>query len=213
MSRWFRFYAEAMRHPKVAKLSDRDFRFWMQLLSVASENNGTIPPVGDLKVVLKARLDHLLEGLKRLISAGLIDVQDGSYEPHDWSKHQYKSDTSTTRVTLHRQRRNVSETAPEADTETEQKKETDTNVSGDGTPPPVRKLLWADGVESVRRQTGFPLAKAKSLVGRWLKMAKDDAAKVLTYIRQAEADGRDLVPWVEAIFAKSQRPPGLGLFG
>ena len=39
MSRWFRFYAEAMRNPKVARLSDKEFRLWVELLAVVR-----IPP-------------------------------------------------------------------------------------------------------------------------------------------------------------------------
>lgn len=119
MSRWFRFYAEAMRNPKVMRLSDKDFRLWVGLMAVASENDGVIPENNDLKMVLGMRLDHLQGGLNRLISGGLIDVLAQGYEPHNWSKFQYKSDTSTERVTKHRAKRNVTVTPPETDTETE----------------------------------------------------------------------------------------------
>lgn len=124
MSRWFRFYAEAMRNPKVLRLSDKDFRLWVNLLAVASENDGHIPADDVLKLVLGMRLDHLKGGLNRLISGGLIDALDDGYEPHHWSKFQYKSDTSTERVQKHRAKGNVSETAPEteADTETDKGK-------------------------------------------------------------------------------------------
>lgn len=115
MTKWFRFYSDAMRNPKVAKLSDREFRLWVQVLAVASENEGRIPSAEDLKHVLNARLDHLLTGLKRLISAGLIDQLDVGYEPHNWNKFQYKSDTSTDRVKKHRAERNVSETPPDTE--------------------------------------------------------------------------------------------------
>jgi hypothetical protein len=124
MSRWFRLYADAMRNPKVMRLADKDFRLWVRLLAVASENDGIIPPVNDLKLVLSMRLDHLLTGLKGLISGGLIDALDDGYQPHNWAKFQYKSDTSSERVAKHRAKCNVTETPPEteADTETERKK-------------------------------------------------------------------------------------------
>ena len=115
MSRWFRFYADAIRNPKVAKLSDSDYRLWTELLAVAAENDGAIPCLDDLKSVLKRRLDHLSRGLDRLIRAGLIDPLGGCYEPHNWNKFQYKSDTSTPRVTLHRAK---VVTPPETETET-----------------------------------------------------------------------------------------------
>lgn len=113
VSRWFRFYADAMRNPKVAALSDHDFRLWVELLAIASENDGHIPPLESLKYVLKRRLDHLSRGLNGLIRALLIDALSDGYEPHNWSKFQYKSDVSTDRVNKHRAKRNVSETVPE----------------------------------------------------------------------------------------------------
>lgn len=121
MARWFRFYADAMRHPKVAKLSDKDFRLWCDLLCVASERDGYIPPLDDLKHILKRRLDHLSTGVERLISARLITPLTDGYAPHGWDEKQYKSDISTDRVKRHRSKRNVSETPSdtEADTETE----------------------------------------------------------------------------------------------
>lgn len=120
MSRWFRFYAEALRNPKVLKLADKDFRLWVRLLAVASENEGAIPPADDLKHMLSMRLDHLLSGLDRLISGALIDALETGYEPHNWSKFQYKSDTSTDRVHKHREKRNVSETPPDTETDKEE---------------------------------------------------------------------------------------------
>lgn len=118
---WFRFYSAALRNPKVAALSDRDFRLWVALLATSSENDGRLPPANELKHMLNARLDHLLAGLERLIRAGLIDALEHGYTPHHWEKFQYKSDTSTERVRKHREQRNVSETPPDTETEQRQK--------------------------------------------------------------------------------------------
>jgi hypothetical protein len=125
MSRWFRFYADAMRNPKVMRLSDKDFRLWVRLLAVASENDGHIAPAGDLRMVLAMRQDYLEGGLKRLLNGGLIDPLTTGYEPHGWSKYQYKSDVSTDRVQRFRAKRNVSETPPDTDTEVTVAKATD----------------------------------------------------------------------------------------
>lgn len=119
MSRWFRFYSDAMRNPKVAKLSDKDFRLWVELLAVAAENDGVIPPLSDLKHLLRRRLDHLSTAVKRLISGSLIDPLEGGYEPHNWTKFQYKSDSSTERSRKHREKCNVAATPPDTDTDTE----------------------------------------------------------------------------------------------
>lgn len=150
-ARWFRFYADAMRHPKVARLSDSQFRFWVELLSVAAENDGHIPCVDDLKHVLKRRLDHVLRGLKDLIRAGLIDPLDDGYSPHGWMKRQYKSDVSTDRVKKFREKRNVSETAPDTETDTETDNNPPSPPRGKGVPVPdwIPPEAWA-GFKAMR---------------------------------------------------------------
>ena len=148
MSRWFRLYADAMRNPKVARLSDSDFRLWVRLLAIASENDGKLPPLCDLKVLLSVRLDHLSTALKRLLSGGLIDPLEDGYEPHHWGKFQYKSDVSTERVHKHRAKRNVSETPPETDTEAE------TESTGAKAPSPRARRLADDWrPETLGRET------------------------------------------------------------
>ncbi len=120
MSRWFRFYNDTFTNPKVLSLSDREFRLWVRLLSVASVNDGLIPPLTALKRLLNARLDHLSTGVNGLVSLGLIDIVGGGYTPHNWRKFQYKSDNSTQRVKKHRGASgNVSVTPPDTDTDTE----------------------------------------------------------------------------------------------
>lgn len=132
MSRWFRMYADAMRNPKVVSLSDKDFRIWVGLLAIASENDGVIPDAETCKRLLSMRLDHLLAALYRLSKARLIDPLGDCYEPHNWDKFQYKSDTSTPRVTLHRERmKRKVETAPETDTDTEVLEPKGSCASGD----------------------------------------------------------------------------------
>lgn len=113
-------YSDSARNPKVAALSDRDHRTWVNLLGVASENDGHIPPLNALKHLMMVRLDHLSSALDRLAKAGLIDVLETGYEPHNWNKFQYKSDTSNERVTLHRERKKrVTVTPPDTETESE----------------------------------------------------------------------------------------------
>lgn len=162
MNRWFRFYSDAIRNPKVARLSDSDFRLWVRLLSVAAENEGALPSKDDLRHLLMMRLDHLSKGLDRLIKGGLMDVLGDGYEPHNWSKFQYKSDTSTERVHKHRAKRNVSETAPDSETDT------DTEVVAKATtartkrkaefklPIDVPSGAW-EAFEGMRRRIGKPM--------------------------------------------------------
>lgn len=184
MSRWFRFHADAMRNPKVARLTDKEFRLWVELLAVASENGGLIPPLDDLKHLLKRRLDHLSTGVEQLISIGLIDALAVGYEPHNWNKFQYKSDVSTDRVHKHRAKRNVSETSPdtEADTELPLAKANSALRDSD-------KEFW-DTAKSY-------LGKAKAgKIGAWVRdYGKPETASAITAAQLERAV--DPVPYIE----------------
>lgn len=178
--RWFRFYSAAMRDPKVAKLSDKQFRLWVQLLAVASENDGIIPCLDDLKYLLNRRLDHLSTGVKELISMGLIDCLVGGYEPHNWSKFQYKSDTSKERVAKHRAKRNVTETAPDTETDTE----TDTEKKNIPASPEsyeflgrVIRLKSEDFKKWRRSYPDLDLTAALQSRDDWLKTEADEATR------------------------------------
>jgi hypothetical protein len=201
VSRWFRFYAEAMRNPKVMRLSDKDFRLWVELLAVASENAGSIPCLDDLKVMLKRRLGHLSTSVERLISVGLIDALGDGYEPHNWSKFQYKSDTSNERVTKHRAKRNVTVTPPETDTETELPL---ANANGPVIDP--EKVMFDAGV-SLLKEAGKSELAARS----WLGKAKRDhgAELVITMIGKAKREGAlDPIAFMEGGFrAKARASP------
>jgi hypothetical protein len=131
MARWFRLYSEVVNDPKVQRLPCEDFRAWINLLCLASENDGRLPSIDDVAFALRMTTDGALTVVERLSNAGLIDRLNGGangyhYAPHGWDKRQYKSDTSTERVKRFRQRsETVSVTPPEteADTDTESKKE------------------------------------------------------------------------------------------
>lgn len=61
----------------------------------------------------------------------------------------------------------------------------------------VRKVLFDEGLDVLAHRAGVPDRKARGLIGKWVKDAGDDAAKVLSKLRQAEADDViDIVAWV-----------------
>ncbi len=202
MSRWFRFYADTLRNPKVMRLSDKDYRLWSRLLAVACENDGKLPPLADLKMLLAMRLDHLKEGVNRLISGGLIDALEHGYEPHNWAKFQYKSDTSTPRVTLHRTKRNVSETPPDTDTDTD--KSSDTKVSAK-TPLIVdpAKVMF-DAGKALLGGAGVAPAKAGALLGKWRRDYGDEAL-IAALGRAQRAGAIDPVSFIEGCFRDNRR--------
>ena len=129
MTRWFRLYDDVLNDPKVQRLSGESFKFWINMLCIASKNGGVLPSIEDMAFALRVSNDVCTSLIDELKTCGLID---GSKRlvPHGWEKRQYKSDTSTDRVKRFRERsRNVtetvSETAPDTDTETDT--ETDKN--------------------------------------------------------------------------------------
>ena len=138
MSRWFRLYDEMLDDPKAQRLPPQDFKVWINLLCLASRNDGKLPCVSDIAFALRITENDAVTMVERLCIAGLIDKRNGGpdgfrYAPHGWDKRQYKSDNSADRVKKHREKRNdecnvscnVTETPPETDTEAD----TETEIS------------------------------------------------------------------------------------
>lgn len=176
MTRWFRMYDEILDDPKVQKLPPEDFKAWVNLLCLASKNDGKLPSTTDIAFALRVTEDAVTTLLDRLLSAGLIDVRSGGangshHAPHGWQKRQYKSDTSVERVKRYRERhRNATETAdetppePEPETETEQSPQTPADGgSGLGHDPAIlaKELCGLVGI----RKAG---PAATRHVGLWL---------------------------------------------
>lgn len=125
-ARWFRFYDEALDDPKVQTLPPELFKAWVNLLCIASKNDGILPSIDKISFSLRTDERGVERLLERLLNEGLIDRRNGGvngyhYAPHGWDQRQFKSDTSTDRVKRYRQRQR--ETAPETETETEKKEE------------------------------------------------------------------------------------------
>lgn len=118
-SRWFRLYTEAYRDPKVYRLTDKLFRFWVYCLCLAAENDGILPADEDIAFHLRIEESKVEESRDELIGHGLLDlVAGGRYRPHNWAKRQYESDNgnSTERVRKFRsQKQNRTETEQTTD--------------------------------------------------------------------------------------------------
>lgn len=138
---WFRFYNGVPHDPKVQRLPLLLFRFWVNLLCLASANDGWLPSFEDLQYTLRLTPGQLSDFIGKLVSAGLLDQSEQGIKPHNWDKRQFKSDGSTERVKRFRKRSNtVSETLPETgpypDTDTDQKETSLRDVM----PKPKRKV-------------------------------------------------------------------------
>lgn len=125
MTKWFRFYQEALDDPKVQKLDPFDFKCWVNMLCIACRHDGKLPHLPDIAFAMRMAIDDCQTVLERLSNGGLIDRASGGangmhYAVHNWEKRQYKSDTSTGRVKRFRERsETVAVTPPDTETDTE----------------------------------------------------------------------------------------------
>ena len=97
---WLRLYVRTLNNPKVQRLPLGDFKGWVNLLCLAKEHDGDIPPAEDVAFRLrlsKRKAEALLKSLK---FNGLIDGD----KMHNWDEMQYQSDSSSERVKRHRER-------------------------------------------------------------------------------------------------------------
>lgn len=105
MSRWFRFYDDAIHDAKVLKLSDAMHRAWVTLLCIASKNNGALPSAADIALTLRVKPSVVASWITELNTCGLLDRDGDGFAPHNWSDRQYKSDSSAERMKRHRDRK------------------------------------------------------------------------------------------------------------
>jgi len=118
---WFRFYNGAVNDPKVQRLPPTLFRFWVNVLCLASANAGTLPALEDMEFTLRISANQLSEFIGKLVSSGLLEQNGETFQPHNWNVRQFKSDGSTERVKRFRERSsNATVTANETGPETEQ---------------------------------------------------------------------------------------------
>lgn len=177
MSRWFRYYDDALNDPKVQTLPDRPinyFKCWVNLLSVASKNAGSLVSIETVSYALRMPNERAAAALAFLSSRGLFDRVDGRYfEPHNWNARQFQSDVSTSRVQkLRKQRkeqeRNVSETVNETPPETEQKTDTEPN----GSAAAQERDLFARGKEILGKAAGGLIAQLLKAKGGDIALAR-----------------------------------------
>jgi hypothetical protein len=175
MSRWFRFYSEALDDPKVQNLDGETFKGWVNILCLAARHGGVLPSIEDIAFALRIDEIAAISLVDRLRIATLIDTLKGGVDgvriaPHGWVKRQYKSDSSTERV---KRFRNVSkplrETAPETETETDIPL-----AKANGHSPPSDKVFWDSAV-------AYLGAGKRSVIGKWCKTyGQPETARAIT---------------------------------
>ena len=98
---WFRFYVRTLNNPKAQRLPGSTFKGWVNLLCLAKEYDGALPPVEDISFRLRISKRKAEALLNTLRFNGLVDEN----RMHDWDEMQYPSDSSTERVKRHRERK------------------------------------------------------------------------------------------------------------
>ncbi len=204
--RWWRAYSRARHDPKMLKLTDKDFRWWFNLVCVASDNDGVLPFIRDLAAEFRTTEHAITVAIERLRVAGLFDIKgepgpDVRYSPHNWNGLQYKTDVSTGRVKQFRERqRNVSVTPSE--TETEAETDSVALATGAEAPDPI-KVLFDDGVKLLT-ENGCKESNARSLVAKWRKDHGDEATQAS--IKAARQEGvTEPIAWIMQRFAGKPR--------
>ena len=123
---WFRIHTTMLHHAVIQGLPAATFKFWLNLLCLAKDGDGTIPEVETVAFQCRCGLVQAQRLTNELVEDyGLLERnEDGTFHPHNWEKHQYKSDNGAERVRAFRERqRNVTVTPSEyrvQSTDTEQ---------------------------------------------------------------------------------------------
>lgn len=137
---WFRMYSDAVNDEKLRLLAFEDRWHFVALLcckskGVLDDSNGDML-MRKAAVLLGLSTRELSEVARRLSEVGLIEFD--TLQPIKWDERQYRSDSSTERVSAYRERMkqdkkrdcNVSVTVQDTDTDTESDKTSHKNVAG-----------------------------------------------------------------------------------
>lgn len=126
-NQWFRLYAEFATDPKVQMMSEADQRRFIMVLCIRCSNDDVTLQDDEIAFQLRISSDDWARSKAVFLQKGLIHEDN---TPAAWDKRQFVSDSSAERVRRHRANKkksvkqpcNVTETAPEADTDSDAEK-------------------------------------------------------------------------------------------
>jgi len=129
MMKWCRLYHSILISPKIRKLPDRLFRFWVNCLVIASENDprGFLPDDQTIAIRMGRSVSYTRASREKLASNSLLTRVGGAWQMRDWSDWNFPSDDVNQRVAnLRAGKRNVTSavhaTPPDSDSDTDKKK-------------------------------------------------------------------------------------------
>jgi hypothetical protein len=177
--RWLRLYGEFATDAKVQSLSEPMQRRYVMLLCLKC--NEEIPGLTDEEVSCALRIgnDEAISTKDKLLSRGLITEE---WEPTNWDKRQYISDTSNNRVKKYRDSKSIN-IITNTDTDTErkplQKQDSNVTVTLQEKKPNYFDAFWKE----------YPRKKNKGYAERvWgrLKVSKELMADIMNGLYRAE---------------------------
>lgn len=222
---WLKFYPSDWRADPALRMCSVGARgLWMEMLCIMHEAQpyGSLRvnsrPVSDRQLASLAgsSIDEIAGLLAELEAAGVFSRDDDGvivsrrmqrdYEKAEADKANGKRGGNP------RLKQGVN--PPEKAEDKAQKPEARSQISdasASAGPVDFREKVWTEGVASIARLTGKTTASAKSMVGKWLRDARDDCRLVLQKIQQAEAERiGDPVPWISAAIRPPPKPPTIG---
>lgn len=114
--KWFRLYTEIRDDPKMWELTDLQFRIFINLLCLASEQDKNGSVFGHPSAISwSIRCDRRAfdRATKTLIEHNILKEIDGGFEIINWRKRQFISDDINSRVRKYRQKETLHETLHE----------------------------------------------------------------------------------------------------
>lgn len=187
MAHWFRAYSETLNDPKVQTLPLASFKAWHNALYLASSLTSKDGNIGTIKAIafaFRETVESVSSAFHPLVEAGLIETESETFHIVSWRKRQYKSDTSTDRVKQFRKRsRNVTETAPDTESETEQKVPLDKESNGAFDP---EKVMFDSGIVLLG-EAGKSEPQARAILGKWKR--DHGAGLVIEAMGKAQREG------------------------
>jgi hypothetical protein len=189
MSRWFRFYDDAVNDPKVQRLAPELFKAWINILCIVSKAGGTVPPISEVAFALRVKVGKVQIYITELVTAGLLDKNETGFAPHNWNARQFKSDVSNERVKQHRERKcNVTPTVTVTPPETEQIQNTETEQSREKRARRATRLPN----EWIPDENNHAFAVGKGLS---VKQIENEALKFLNYWTSKSGQGATKTDW------------------
>lgn len=174
--RWFRCYSDIKDDPKMLGVSDQEFRIWIHLLALVSEEGtaGVLPVFTEKGIAasLRTTVPKLRAALATFVAEGMVSLDPITIT--NWSKRQYESDNSTPRVQRFRNGRgNGDETLQKRPQIQRQKQRSETDTETEIiTPlnPPASQGERADRARkgSNRKRDRQALAEVASTEEQWL---------------------------------------------